>query len=100
MYGPSNEFSRDHLQPDSTPNTFFSKDNGGLLPNTHGRPWQQESLRSRFWKLRTKVFGVGYGKTFHDFRGTTATELSYAGCTENEIAAVMGWAIGDDVPMS
>lgn len=73
---------------------------GVLLPNTHGRPWQQESLRSRFWKLRTKVFGAGYGKTFHDFRGTTATELSDAGCTENEIAAVMGWAIGDDVPMS
>lgn len=73
---------------------------GPLLVNSRGTPWQADSLRSRFWKLRTEVFGMGFGKSFHDFRGTTATELSDAGCTENEIAAILGWAIGGDVPMS
>lgn len=73
---------------------------GVLLPSSLGRPWLPDSLRARFWYLRTEVFGKGFEKTFHDFRGTTATELSDAGCTENEIAAIMGWAIGGEVPMS
>ncbi len=73
---------------------------GLLLPTSRGGAWSADSLRSRFWKLRTEVFGRGFGKTFHDFRGTTATELSDAGCSENEIAAIMGWAIGGEVPMS
>src|SRR6266851_881623 len=73
---------------------------GMLLPSQRGTPWLAESLRSRFWSLRTAVFGKSFGKTFHDFRGTTATELSDAGCTENEIAAIMGWVIGGEVPMS
>lgn len=73
---------------------------GVLLPSARGTPWQAHSLRARFWYLRTKVFGKGFEKTFHDFRGTTATDLSDAGCTENEIAAILGWVIGGDVPMS
>lgn len=73
---------------------------GLLLPTSRGHAWSADSLRSLFYKLRTEVFGKGYGKSFHDFRGTTSTELSDAGCTENEIAAIMGWAIGGEVPMS
>jgi integrase len=73
---------------------------GLLLPSQRGTPWLADSLRTGFWYLRTKVFGKGFAKTFHDFRGTTATELSDAGCTENEIAAIMGWVIGGEVPMS
>jgi hypothetical protein len=53
-----------------------------------------------FWNLRTKLFGKGFNKTFHDFRETTSTELSDAGCAENEIASIMGWVIGGEVPMS
>jgi hypothetical protein len=73
---------------------------GLLLPTSRGTPWSADSLRSLFYKLRTEVFGQGFGKSFHDFRGGTATELSDAGCSENEIAAIMGWAIGGEVPMS
>jgi hypothetical protein len=73
---------------------------GVLLPSERGTPWQSESLRARFWYLRTNVFGKGFDKTFNDLRGTAATDLSDAGCTENEIAAIMGWAIGGEVPMS
>src|ERR1700730_718058 len=53
-----------------------------------------------FWNLWTKLFGKGFNKTFHDFRETTSTELSDAGRTENEIAPIMGWVIGGEVPMS
>lgn len=78
---------------------------GFLLPaQRRGGQWDEQSLRTRFWWLRTKVFGKGYGKTFNDIRGTTSTDLSDAGCTDNEIASVTGWVIGArgeaSVPMS
>lgn len=75
-----------------------------LPPQRRGDQWDENSMRTRFWWLRTKVFGKGYGKTFNDIRGTTSTDLSDAGCTDNEIASVTGWAIGArgdaSVPMS
>jgi integrase len=73
---------------------------GLLLPSQRGEPWDANSLRTRFWYVRTKVFGKGFGKTFHDLRGTTATDLQDAGCTEPEIASILGWAVGGEVPMS
>jgi integrase len=73
---------------------------GLLVPRRDGKPLKVDSFRIRFWNLRTKLFGKGFNKTFHDFRETTSTKLSDAGCTENEIASIMGWLIGGEVPMS
>ena len=67
-----------------------------LVPRRDGKPLKVDSFRMRFWNLRTKLFGKGFNKTFHDFRGTTSTELSDAGCTENEIASIVGWVIGGE----
>jgi hypothetical protein len=63
---------------------------GLLVPRRDCKPLKVDSFRMRCWNLRSKLFGKGFNKTFHDFRETTSTELSDAGCTENEIACGLG----------
>ena len=61
---------------------------------------QSRQLPDAFLEPADQLFGKGFNTTFHDFRETTSTELSDAGCTENEIASLMDWVIGAEVPMS
>lgn len=64
-----------------------------ILNNSFGRPWTEDGFRSSFFRLRNNL-GL-QGRTFHDLRGTAATRLAYAGCTEAEIAIFTGLSLED-----
>lgn len=62
-----------------------------LLRQASGEPWNAHNLTRRWGRHMDKI---GLGRMhFHDIRGTTATRLVAAGCTEAERGAIMGHAI-------
>ena len=46
------------------------------------------------WRKACAAAGIS-GLTFHDLRGTAVTRLAVAGCTEAEIAAIIGHSLRD-----
>jgi integrase len=65
----------------------------GLRSET-GKQWTGTNIRSQLAATKARAGLAGVDLTFHDIRGTTTTDLLEAGCTEAEVAAVTGWAIG------
>jgi len=64
-----------------------------ILTNRDGKPWTSNGFRSS-WRKACAAAGVT-GLTFHDLRGTAATRLAVAGCTEPEIVAITGHSLHD-----
>ncbi len=62
-----------------------------LLLQASGRPWTPYALTYR-WSAALEALAIS-DRHFHDIRGTTATRLVMAGCTEAERGAIMGHAI-------
>jgi integrase len=62
-----------------------------ILTNSKGRPWTPDGFRAS-WRKACKSAAV-VGVTFHDLRGTAATRLALAGCTEAEIATITGHSL-------
>lgn len=60
----------------------------GLLLTRAGQPWTDTTLR-RQWDAAIAAAGVP-AYHFHDLRGTLATRLYEAGCTDAEVRAVLG----------
>jgi integrase len=61
---------------------------GPILRNSRGEPWTADGFKTSWGKATTKAGLTGL--RFHDLRGTAVTEMSLAGCTNYEIAAVTG----------
>ncbi|MDP7427644.1 MAG: tyrosine-type recombinase/integrase, partial [Alphaproteobacteria bacterium] len=59
-----------------------------ILTTETGRPWRGGHFRSK-WREVTLRAGLD-GLHFHDLRGTAATRLQEAGCSDREIAAITG----------
>lgn len=59
-----------------------------VLTNSRKRPWTGSGFRASLSKAmeKARIDGV----TFHDIRGTMENRLWEAGCTEGEVATVMG----------
>jgi integrase len=57
-----------------------------ILVNQDGRPWSEWGFGFMFSKTKNKL-GMP-ALTFHDLRGTVASDLQDAGCTEAQITAV------------
>jgi integrase len=66
---------------------------GNILVNLDGDVWTADGFRSS-WKKAFKKAGLS-GITFNDTRGTAATRLALAGCTEAEIATITGHSLKD-----
>jgi integrase len=64
-----------------------------VLVSTKGTPWTADGFRSS-WGKACKDAGI-VGVTFNDLRGTAATRLALAGCTEAEIATITGHSLRD-----
>ena len=64
-----------------------------ILVSTDKRPWTPDGFRASWGKAMKKA-GVT-GVTFNDLRGTAATRLAVAGCTEAEIATITGHSLRD-----
>lgn len=64
------------------------KADGPILRNSRGAPWTADGFKTSWGKATAKA-GLS-GLRFHDLRGTAVTELSLAGCTNYEIAAITG----------
>lgn len=62
-----------------------------ILAGPGNKPWNQITFQHK-WRKATLAAGCD-GLHFHDLRGTTCTTLSEAGCTPQEIAAVLGWTV-------
>ena len=66
-----------------------------LLCTSQGHPWTVSNIKLRMRELKRRAFPkLDPDRTFHDIRGTVASRLMDAGCTDAEAASVMGWAIG------
>lgn len=64
-----------------------------ILAGPGKKPWHQITFQHRW---RETFIEAGLKDTylhFHDLRGTTCTTLSEAGCTPQEIAAMLGWTV-------
>lgn len=59
-----------------------------ILRNSRGAPWTADGFKTSWGKATAKAGLTGL--RFHDLRGTAVTEMSLAGCTNYEIAAVTG----------
>lgn len=59
-----------------------------ILTTEAGTPWTSDGFRAS-WRAACHRAGI-VGRTFHDLRGSAATRLAEAGCTELEIAAITG----------
>ncbi len=59
-----------------------------ILTTETGRPWRGGHFRTK-WREVTLRAGLD-GLHFHDLRGTAATRLQEAGCSDREIAAITG----------
>jgi integrase len=59
-----------------------------ILVNQDGRPWSEWGFGFMFSRTKNKL-GMP-ALTFHDLRGTVASDLQDAGCTEAQITAVTG----------
>lgn len=61
-----------------------------ILTTETRTPWTSHNITRR-WRLAIKrAFGEDIDRHFHDLRGTCATRLFNAGCTEIEVAAITG----------
>lgn len=60
------------------------------LFSSRGTPWTTRGLSRAFTKALRKI-GVE-GKSFHDLRGTAATNYALAGFDKEEIAEFLGWS--------
>jgi integrase len=61
--------------------------------NSKGAPWKGNGFRSGFRKMLKVLEAegkIGRGCTFHGFRHDVATRLAEAGCSSEDIAAVLG----------
>ena len=66
-----------------------------LLCTDRGQPWSTSNIRLRMRGLKARAFpGGDPDRCFHDIRGTLASSLYDASCTDGETASVMGWVIG------
>lgn len=61
---------------------------GAVLRNSMGKPWTVSGFKSSWQKAKPERFD----RTFHDLRGTFATQLAMRGFSDPEIASVMGWS--------
>jgi integrase len=64
-----------------------------LCLNARGRAWTQSGFRASFFKLIRALEAegkIGAGLTFHGLRHTLGDALAEAGCTTEEIEAVLG----------
>lgn len=64
-----------------------------ILTNRDGEAWTADGFRSS-WRKACARAGVE-GVTFHDLRGTAATRLAIAGCSEAEIATITGHSLSE-----
>ena len=61
-----------------------------ILTTANGKPWLRTYLTERFIDERNRIFGEGFNRHLHDLRGTIATKLVDAGCTDREVSAITG----------
>jgi integrase len=64
-----------------------------LCVNSKGAPWKGNGFRSGFLKMMRALEAegkIGRGCTFHGLRHDVATRLAEAGCSAEDIAAVLG----------
>jgi len=64
-----------------------------LCLNARGRPWTENGFRASFFKMLRGLREdgkIGTGLTFHGLRHTLGDALAEAGCTTEEIEAVLG----------
>ena len=59
-----------------------------MMVNQDGHPWSEHGYQHMFYMTKTRA--CLRHLTFHDLRGTVASDLADAGCTEAEITAVTG----------
>ncbi|RYE61017.1 MAG: integrase, partial [Oxalobacteraceae bacterium] len=59
-----------------------------ILTNSRGTSWTSSGFRAS-WGKAIAALGIE-GLTFHDLRGSAATRLAEAGCTDQEIASITG----------
>jgi integrase len=63
-----------------------------VLTSSKRRPWTGDGFGSSWWKTQQNA-GLGNSElTFHDLRGTAATNFFRAGFTNREIAETLGWS--------
>jgi len=62
-----------------------------ILTRADGRCWTQDAFKNA-WALACSKAGIN-DLHFHDLRGTAITNLSDAGCTHQEIAAITGHSL-------
>ena len=62
-----------------------------IVTNLDGKPYTSDGFRASWGKACDRA-GIE-GRTFHDLRGTTITNLARAGCTELEIASMTGISV-------
>jgi integrase len=63
-----------------------------VLTSSKKRPWTGDGFGSSWWKTQQDA-GLGDAAlTFHDLRGTAATNFFRAGFTNREIAETLGWS--------
>lgn len=63
-----------------------------VLTSSKKRPWTGDGFGSSWWKTQQDA-GLGDSAlTFHDLRGTAATNFFRAGFTNREIAETLGWS--------
>lgn len=63
-----------------------------ILTTEQGKPWSRRLADKRWCDAIRKAFGEDIDRHFHDLRGTCATRLFNAGCTEIEVSAITGHA--------
>ena len=64
-----------------------------ILTSTDKRPWTPDGFRAS-WGKACKKAGIA-DVTFNDLRGTAVTRLALVGCTEAEIATIIGHSLRD-----
>lgn len=63
-----------------------------ILTTEGGRRWTRRVINKRWIEGIEEAFGEDIDRHFHDLRGTCATRLFNAGCTEIEVSAITGHA--------
>jgi integrase len=86
IWVPIHRILADHMR--SLP-TIKGKNNDYLTVNTRGDPWIASTVTEALQlMMQDLVLPAGY--TMHGLRHLAGVELAYAGCGENEIAAILG----------
>ena len=66
-------------------------DDDHIILTAKGTPWTESGFQT-MWRRAMKKAGLNEtGLHFHDLRGTTCTLLADAGCSDDEIGAILGW---------